>query len=201
MLIFSSKRLASFSYLAAFVLPHIQLFLTVDSYTFRSNKVSKTSFTQVGSNNYSSFFIQPVFRKDIKDIAGLSMSLSSASQKKIEENPTEELSDLPSLETLQSVLQVAIKASRAAGEIILGNAGGAEVTNRKANSRDLLTLIDPLCEQTIRDTVLATFPDHDFLGEEMVSPGKEASAAALESKLDTSEWLWIVDPIGTFSFG
>jgi hypothetical protein len=47
---------------------------------------------------------------------------------------------------LNQVLQVAIAASKKAGEIILGNAGGAEVTERKANSRDLLTLIDPLCE-------------------------------------------------------
>ena len=48
---------------------------------------------------------------------------------------------------LHQILQVAIDASKKAGEIILGNAGGAEVTERKANSRDLLTLIDPLCEK------------------------------------------------------
>lgn len=104
---------------------------------------------------------------------------------------------------LDEVLQVAMEASRRAGEIILGNSGGADVTERKANSRDLLTLIDPLCEQTIRDTVLARFPDHDFLGEEDVPPGKEASAAALDAKLNStsSGWLWIVDPIdGTTNF-
>ena len=50
-------------------------------------------------------------------------------------------------ELLQKVLDVAIDASKKAGEIIIGNAGGAEVTNRKANSRDLLTRIDPLCEK------------------------------------------------------
>lgn len=48
---------------------------------------------------------------------------------------------------LEQVLQVAILASKKAGDIILGNAGGAPVTERKANSRDLLTLIDPLCEK------------------------------------------------------
>ena len=48
---------------------------------------------------------------------------------------------------LDRVLQVAIEASKKAGDIIVGNAGGAEVTERKANSRDLLTLIDPLCEK------------------------------------------------------
>jgi hypothetical protein len=50
-------------------------------------------------------------------------------------------------ETLKIVLSVAIEASRKAGDIILGNAGGAQVTKSKANSRDLLTLIDPLCEK------------------------------------------------------
>ena len=108
-------------------------------------------------------------------------------------------------ETLAAVLDVAIEAARKAGDIILGNAGGADVTERKANSRDLLTLIDPLCEQTIRTTILDRFPSHDFLGEEDVPPGKEASAAAIEEKLnknnDENNWLWIVDPIdGTTNF-
>lgn len=106
-------------------------------------------------------------------------------------------------EVLRQVLHVAIDASKKAGEIILGNAGGAEVTKSKANSRDLLTLIDPICEKTIRETILETFPNHDFLGEEDVSPGKEASAAAIEAKLSNSDstWLWIVDPIdGTTNF-
>ena len=48
---------------------------------------------------------------------------------------------------LDKVLKVAIDASKKAGDIILGNAGGAEVTQNKANSRDLLTMVDPLCEK------------------------------------------------------
>lgn len=74
---------------------------------------------------------------------------------------------------------------------------------RKANSRDLLTLIDPLCEQAIKETVLETFPSHGFLGEEDVLPGKEASAAALDEALtaNSTGYLWIVDPIdGTTNF-
>jgi myo-inositol-1(or 4)-monophosphatase len=50
---------------------------------------------------------------------------------------------------------------------------------------------------------LKKFPNHDFLGEEDVPPGKEASSAALDAKLsgDSSGWLWIVDPIdGTTNF-
>ena len=44
-------------------------------------------------------------------------------------------------------VSAAVTASKQAGEIILGNAGGADVLKSKANSRDLLTLIDPLCEK------------------------------------------------------
>jgi myo-inositol-1(or 4)-monophosphatase len=55
-------------------------------------------------------------------------------------------------------------------EILIGDVGGAEVTERNVNSRDLLTLIDPLCEKMIRETLLSTFSDHNFLGEEDVPP-------------------------------
>lgn len=103
--------------------------------------------------------------------------------------------DMPSKADLAAILEVAIDASKKAGEIIIGNSGPTEVTSTKANSKDLLTLIDPLCEKTIKETVVATFPSHGFLGEEDVPPGKEASAAALDALLEKSnDWLWIVDP-------
>ena len=54
---------------------------------------------------------------------------------------------LPSDEMLDALLEVATNASKLAGDIILKHAQGAEVSERKANSRDLLTLIDPLCEK------------------------------------------------------
>ena len=103
----------------------------------------------------------------------------------------------PTEEELDAFLKIAITASKKAGDIILGYDGGAEVTKLKANSRDLLTLVDPLCEKTIRDTVLDKFPDHKFLGEEDVPAGAEASAKALSSILSDgqSPFLWIVDPI------
>jgi len=108
-----------------------------------------------------------------------------------------------SKDILDSILKVAIDASLAAGRIIADSLStSTQVIERKANNRDLLTLIDPQCETTIRDIVYKSFPLHDFLGEEDVSPGKEASAAALDSKLkQDGEFLWIVDPIdGTSNF-
>jgi hypothetical protein len=97
---------------------------------------------------------------------------------------------------LKAILSTATIAAKKAGEIIISNSSGADVTKTKANPRDLLTLIDPLCEKIIKSTVLADFPSHDFLGEEDVPPGKEASAAALDAKLKTEkDFLWIVDPV------
>ena len=60
---------------------------------------------------------------------------------------SDSLTESVSNELLQSILDVAVDAAKKAGKIIIGNAGGAEVTKSKTNSRDLLTLIDPLCEK------------------------------------------------------
>ncbi len=111
--------------------------------------------------------------------------------------------DFPSAEELNALLEVAIDAAKEAGQIILSNMNGAEITKLKANPRDLLTKIDPLCESVIKEKVLNQFPTHNFLGEEDVDPGKDASAKALEDKLfgksgdssSNSDYLWIVDPI------
>lgn len=109
----------------------------------------------------------------------------------------------PDEDMLNEILEVAIEASKRAGDIILQHKEGADVVELKSTSRDLLTLVDPLCEEAIRETILAKFPDHDFLGEEQVAAGKEAAIAALEDKLQhpTSPWLYICDPIdGTTNF-
>ncbi|KAL3934953.1 MAG: hypothetical protein SGBAC_009430 [Bacillariaceae sp.] len=102
---------------------------------------------------------------------------------------------------LDSILQTAIDASKEAASIIRENAGGSTVVEKKSTSRDLLTLIDPLCEKAIREKIAGYFPDHGILGEEEVEPGIQASMDALEAKLLESDWLWIIDPIdGTTNF-
>ncbi|CAB9527721.1 Inositol-1-monophosphatase [Seminavis robusta] len=103
---------------------------------------------------------------------------------------------------LDDILQVALTASAKAAGIIAIHSDGSDVVETKSTSRDLLTLIDPMCEKAIRETVLERFPHHGFLGEEGVPPGIQAAEAALEEKLAAStDWLWIVDPIdGTTNF-
>jgi hypothetical protein len=58
-----------------------------------------------------------------------------------------ESTDMPTAEQLDQVLQVAIQAAKSAGIIIMENSEGSEVVEKKASSRDLLTLIDPMCEK------------------------------------------------------
>ena len=48
---------------------------------------------------------------------------------------------------LDDILQIAVLASKNAGEIIRANSGGADVVEKKSTSRDLLTLVDPQCEK------------------------------------------------------
>ena len=54
---------------------------------------------------------------------------------------------LPDESMMEEVLKVAIEAAKKAGEIMISNAGGVDVVEKKSTDRDLLTLIDPLCEK------------------------------------------------------
>lgn len=105
--------------------------------------------------------------------------------------------------TLKEILQVAMKASAKAAAIIAENSSGSAVVELKSTNRDLLTLIDPLCEQAVRETITQHYPEHYILGEEGVPPGKQAAIDALEEALLQAEgsYVWIVDPIdGTTNF-
>ena len=105
-----------------------------------------------------------------------------------------------------SLLETAIRSAYVAGNLMTSATAsdkGVEVT--KLNKKDLLTKIDPLCEEAIKKTILARFPDHLILGEESVEPGPSASSMALSSFLEksraTKKPLWIIDPIdGTTNF-
>ena len=113
--------------------------------------------------------------------------------------------DLEDVEILEfsDLVEVGTAAAKAAGDIILNYKGGADVKKTKFNAKDLLTEVDPMCEEKIREVILNSFPSHSILGEEDVEPGKDASARALELYLteSKSDYLWIVDPIdGTSNF-
>eukprot|EP00644_Phytophthora_capsici_P012861 jgi/Phyca11/503891/fgenesh2_kg.PHYCAscaffold_5_\ len=98
------------------------------------------------------------------------------------------------------MLDVAIEAARAAGSHMKSHLSTSRVEKTKSSKDDLVTVVDKQCQDLVFDTIKKSFPAHEFLGEENVEPGSEASARALQDMV-SKEWLWIVDPIdGTTNF-
>ena len=101
---------------------------------------------------------------------------------------------------ISAMLDVAIAAARAAGTHMKSQLTTSRVEKTKSSKDDLVTIVDKQCQDLVFDTIKSTFPSHEFLGEENVAPGSEASVRALQD-LVSKEWLWIVDPIdGTTNF-
>lgn len=88
---------------------------------------------------------------------------------------------------MDKVLDAAIRAARAAGEVALKYyRGGFEVTLKPDKSP--VTQADREAEQVIVETLQAAFPEYGFLGEEFGAQG-------------STEIRWIIDPIdGTRNF-
>jgi myo-inositol-1(or 4)-monophosphatase len=95
-------------------------------------------------------------------------------------------------QTLHPMLNIAVKAARAAGSIINRAALDIErvgVTSKGVN--DFVTEVDQAAEEAIIDTLLAAYPGHAILAEES---GRTRGAKH-------SEYLWIIDPLdGTTNF-
>lgn len=94
--------------------------------------------------------------------------------------------------SLHPMLNVAIKAARAAGSII--NRASMDLDILKINTKspnDFVTEVDQAAEQAIIETLLQAYPDHGILAEE--------SGRAHGAK--HSEFVWIIDPLdGTTNF-
>ena len=93
---------------------------------------------------------------------------------------------------LHPMINVAVKAARAAGSIINRAALDIEsvrVPEKKAN--DFVTEVDHAAEQAIIETLLTAYPGHGIWAEES---GREHGAR-------DSEFVWIIDPLdGTTNF-
>lgn len=111
----------------------------------------------------------------------------------------------PSLKECEALLQTAESAAQAAGEIIRFNLGCSSASQDeqceiKFSIKDVVTQYDKEAQEAIQAIVSKEYPHHNFLGEEDVAAGGEASAAALTNAL-SAEYLWICDPIdGTANF-
>jgi myo-inositol-1(or 4)-monophosphatase len=95
-------------------------------------------------------------------------------------------------QNLHPMLNIAVKAARAAGSIINRAALDVErltISNKGVN--DFVTEVDQAAEQAIIETLLTAYPGHAILAEE--------SGRAHGAK--HSEYLWIIDPLdGTTNF-
>jgi myo-inositol-1(or 4)-monophosphatase len=87
-------------------------------------------------------------------------------------------------------LHTAIRAAREAGRIQQFHAGSSELQiSTKSSRSDLVTMVDRLCEERIREVIGSAHPDHQVLGEELGQQGGE------------SDYRWIVDPLdGTLNY-
>jgi len=95
-------------------------------------------------------------------------------------------------QALHPMLNVAIKAARAAGALI--NRASLDLDLLKVNTKspnDFVTEVDQMAEQAIIETLLAAYPGHGILAEES---GRTHGAK-------NSEYVWIIDPLdGTTNF-
>jgi myo-inositol-1(or 4)-monophosphatase len=97
-----------------------------------------------------------------------------------------------STSSIHPMLNIAIKAARAAGTIINRAALDVEsVRVSKKMENDFVTEVDQASEKIIIETLLNAYPDHGILAEES---GSEHGAK-------DSEFVWIIDPLdGTTNF-
>ena len=89
---------------------------------------------------------------------------------------------------LDAILDTAVAAARAAGEILLTHAGRT-LNVDEAMAFDIKLEVDRLCEEAIVSIVQGRFPDHAILAEE---GGAQDGTAA---------YRWIIDPLdGTVNY-
>lgn len=90
---------------------------------------------------------------------------------------------------MQPLLNIAVRAARRAGDLIVRNVDRVPSLGVRTKSRnDFVTEIDQLAERDIVETIRRTHPDHGFLGEEGGRSGGD-------------EFVWIIDPLdGTTNF-
>jgi myo-inositol-1(or 4)-monophosphatase len=93
---------------------------------------------------------------------------------------------------LHPMLNIAVKAARAAGSIISRASMDVDrLTVTSKGSNDFVTEVDQAAEQIIIETLLQAYPGHGILAEES---GREHGA-------QHSDYVWIIDPLdGTTNF-
>ncbi|MDP2149423.1 MAG: inositol-1-monophosphatase [Parvibaculum sp.] len=94
---------------------------------------------------------------------------------------------------MQPMLNMALRAARAAGDLIRQSAEKVDLVDVEAKGiNDYVTKVDRAAERAIMDVLQKTYPTHGFLGEE---------TGLRDGKGEGADWLWIIDPLdGTTNF-
>ena len=99
---------------------------------------------------------------------------------------------------MEEFLEIAKKAAKQAGSVLMDHMGKVEV--REKNPRDLVTAADIASQELIEKLITTHFPDHEFLGEESGGDSGATSSHSGGGSLK-GEYTWIVDPLdGTTNF-
>jgi myo-inositol-1(or 4)-monophosphatase len=90
---------------------------------------------------------------------------------------------------MQPLLNIAVRAARRAGDLIVRNVDRVPSLGVRSKSRnDFVSEVDHMAEREIIETIRRSHPDHGFLGEESGRSGGD-------------EFVWIIDPLdGTSNF-
>ncbi|WP_026185981.1 inositol monophosphatase family protein [Thioalkalivibrio thiocyanodenitrificans] len=90
---------------------------------------------------------------------------------------------------MQPMLNIAIKAARAAGQVIVRHMGRLDsLTVQDKRPNDFVSEVDHLAEREIIRVIHRAYPDHGILAEESGAQG-------------SSDYQWIIDPLdGTTNF-
>ena len=90
---------------------------------------------------------------------------------------------------MQPLLNIAVRAARRAGDLIVRNVDRVPSLGVRSKSRnDFVSEVDHMAEREIIETIRRTHPEHGFLGEESGRSGGD-------------EFVWIIDPLdGTTNF-
>ena len=89
----------------------------------------------------------------------------------------------------EEILDVAVEASLAASDIIMEAAHNPQIERVKKSGSDLVTHTDLASERIIKSFIIKNYPKHNILAEES------------EHKDNSSDYLWVIDPLdGTTNF-
>ena len=95
--------------------------------------------------------------------------------------------------------QIAIAAAQKAGRYAMSRHSGKLNIKEKTEHLDYVTDVDTTCETMIKDTLLGSFPDHLFFGEECGIDEFEMKHRLTHMAED--EYIWVVDPLdGTVNY-